>query len=166
MTFDQLVAPAHVFVDANTFIYHFTSDPTWGAACTRLLERIELQELRGFTSTHVLADVAHRLMTIEAMDQLGWPATRLAARLRKHHAEIPKLAVYARAVVRITQIGVQVLPVLEQHVIQASQLSRAHELLTGDALIVAVMQDHGLIHLASKDADFDRVPGLTRYAPS
>ena len=32
MTFDDLVAPADVFVDANTFIYHFTSDPKWGAA--------------------------------------------------------------------------------------------------------------------------------------
>jgi predicted nucleic acid-binding protein len=89
MTFDDLVAPADVFVDANTFIYHFTSDPNWGAACTRLLERIEHRELRGFVSTHVQADVVHRLMTIEAMDRCGWPATRLAARLRQHHAEIP-----------------------------------------------------------------------------
>jgi predicted nucleic acid-binding protein len=139
--------------------------PNGGAACTRLLERIELQELRGFTSSHVLADVAHRLMTIEAMDLLGWPATRLAARLRKHHAEIPKLTVYLRALVKVAQIGIQVLPTLEQHVIQASQLSRAYELLTGDALIVAVMQGHGLTALASND-DVDRVPGLTRYAPA
>jgi predicted nucleic acid-binding protein len=131
-----------------------------------LLERIELQELRGFTSTHVLADVAHRLMTIEAMDLLGWPATRLAARLRKHHAEIPKLTVYLRALVKVAQIGIQVLPTLEQHVIQASQLSRAHELLIGDALIVAVMQANGLTNLASNDGDFDRVPGLTRYGPA
>jgi predicted nucleic acid-binding protein len=165
MTFDDLVAPADVFVDANTFVYHFTSEPKWGASCTRLLERIEFQELRGFTATHVMADVAHRLMTIEAMNLLGWPATRLAARLRKHHVEIPKLTVYLQALVKIAQIGVRVLPVVEQHLIQASQLSRAHELLTGDALIVAVMQSHGLTHLGSKDDDFDRVPGITRYAP-
>jgi predicted nucleic acid-binding protein len=37
--------------------------------------------------------------------------------------------------------------------------------LTNDALIVAVMQDNGLTTLASLDADFDRVPGITRYAP-
>jgi predicted nucleic acid-binding protein/predicted DNA-binding antitoxin AbrB/MazE fold protein len=137
-----------------------------GAACTRLLERIELQEFRGVTSTHVLAGVTHRLMTIEAMDRLGWPATRLAARLRKHHAEIPNFTVYAQALVKIAQMGVQVLPVLEQHVIQASQLSRALELLTGDALVTAVMQAHCLTQLASKDDDFDRVPGITRYAPA
>jgi predicted nucleic acid-binding protein len=37
--------------------------------------------------------------------------------------------------------------------------------LTNDALIVVVMHDNGLTTLASLDADFDRVPGITRYAP-
>jgi predicted nucleic acid-binding protein len=105
-------------------------------------------------------------MTIEAMNLLGWPATRLAARLCKHHAEIPKLTVYLQALVKIAQIGIQVLPVLEQHVLQASQLIGSHELLTGDALVVAVMQANGLTNLASLDPDFDRVPGITRYAPA
>jgi predicted nucleic acid-binding protein len=58
-----------------------------------------------------------------------------------------------------------VLPVLELHVLQAAQLSRTYELLTGDALIVAVMQANGLTNLASLDPDFDRVPAITRYAP-
>jgi len=38
--------------------------------------------------------------------------------------------------------------------------------LVGDALIVAVMQAKGLTLIASNDADFDRVPGLTRYTPA
>jgi hypothetical protein len=33
-------------------------------------------------------------------------------------------------------------------------------------LVVAGMQAHGLMNLASNHADFDRVPGLTRYAPA
>ena len=37
---------------------------------------------------------------------------------------------------------------------------------SSDALIVAVMRAAGLTHLASHDADFDRVHGLTRYAPA
>jgi predicted nucleic acid-binding protein len=48
---------------------------------------------------------------------------------------------------------------------QAADLSIQHGLLTNDALIVVVMRDHGLSHLASLDADFDRVPGIARYAP-
>jgi hypothetical protein len=34
-----------------------------------------------------------------------------------------------------------------------------------DALVVAVMPAHDLTNLAGGDADFDRVPGLTRYGP-
>ncbi|MCR4413828.1 MAG: PIN domain-containing protein [Thermoguttaceae bacterium] len=49
---------------------------------------------------------------------------------------------------------------------EAGDASRRTGLLTNDALVVAVMQRHGLTHLASHDADFDRVPGLTRYAPT
>jgi predicted nucleic acid-binding protein len=30
---------------------------------------------------------------------------------------------------------------------------------------VALMRANGLTHLASNDADFDRVPGITRFAP-
>jgi len=166
MTFDQIPVGAAVFLDANTPIYHFAADPKFGAACTRLLKRIENQDIRGFTSAHVLADVAHRLMTLEAMARLGWPATRLAARLRKQHAEIPKLALYQQALVKLDQMGLQVLPLSVSLVLAAANYSQQFELLTGDALIVAVMQQHGLTSLASNDADFDRVPGLTRYAPA
>jgi predicted nucleic acid-binding protein len=39
-------------------------------------------------------------------------------------------------------------------------------LLTNDALTVAVMQAHSLNKVASSDTDFDRVPGVMRYAPT
>ena len=48
----------------------------------------------------------------------------------------------------------------------AAAISQQFGLLSGDALIVVVMREHGLVHLASHGADFDRVPGLTRYAPA
>jgi predicted nucleic acid-binding protein len=38
-------------------------------------------------------------------------------------------------------------------------------MLSGDALILAMMQSHGLANLASSDSDFDRVPGIGRFAP-
>jgi predicted nucleic acid-binding protein len=47
----------------------------------------------------------------------------------------------------------------------AAAVSQQTGLLSNDALIVAVMRANGLTALASNDADFDRVPGLTRYAP-
>ena len=46
MTFQDLVQGDAIFVDANTFVYHFAPDPTWGAACGHLLQRIQNQELQ------------------------------------------------------------------------------------------------------------------------
>ena len=165
MIFDDLLAGDSVFLDANTLIYHFTSHPKYGAPCTRLLERIETQEIQGFTIAHCLADVAHRVMTIEAMGRLSWPATGLAARLKKHHAEIPNMRLYQPATAKVGQLGIQVLAVTEHLVLAATNVSQQFELLTGDALVVAAMRQRGLAKLASEGSDFDRVAGIIRYAP-
>ncbi len=67
MTFASIPPGTALFLDANTLIYHFTNDAKYGAACTQLLKRVEFQQLPGFTSAHVLGDVTHRLMTLEAI---------------------------------------------------------------------------------------------------
>jgi predicted nucleic acid-binding protein len=41
MTFADVVAGDTVFLDANTLVYHFTSDAQYGSACRQLLQRIE-----------------------------------------------------------------------------------------------------------------------------
>lgn len=166
MTFAQIPAAAAVFLDANTLVYHFTNHPTFGLACTQLVKRIEQQHLAGFTSTHVLSEIAHRLMTLEALDRFGWPPAGIAARLRRHRTEIPKLTLHVQAVAQIPLLGIQTVSITPTLVEAATLASQQFELLTGDALVVAVMQAHGLTHLASNDADFDRVSGLTRYEPN
>jgi predicted nucleic acid-binding protein len=90
MTFADLVTGEAIFIDANTLVYHFAPDPLYGRACAQLVERIENQEIQGFTSTHILTEVAHRLMTIEASTVFGWPFAGIAVRLRKHPAEIQR----------------------------------------------------------------------------
>jgi predicted nucleic acid-binding protein len=166
MTFAAIPNGCQVFLDANTLVYHATADAAYGAACKQLLERIARREIEGFTSAHVLGDFAHRVMTIEAMTQFGWPARGIAPRLRQHPTEVQKLSRFRLAVDEVRQIGIQVFPIDFDLVLAATGLSLQHGLLTGDALVVAVMTQHGLTHLASLDPDFDRVPGLTRYAPA
>ena len=166
MTFDDITDGESVFLDANTLIFHFTAHPIMGAACTGLVERIERLALQGYTSSHALADVSHRLMTIEAMSRCGWPPTSLAARLRKQHDEIPNLTAYAAAITKIPQMQIKVLPVTVDLVTSAASMSHRYELLTGDATIVAIMQHWNLTNLATQDADFDRVPWIARYSPT
>jgi predicted nucleic acid-binding protein len=165
MTFAEIPAGAAIFLDSNTLIYHFANHASFGAACTQLVKRIEQRQLSGFISTHVLSEIAHRLMTLEALDRFGWPPAGIAARLRKHHSEIPKLNAHLEAVARIPLLGIQVSAVTPPLVEAATLVSQQYELLTGDSLIVAVMQAHGLTNLASNDAGFDRVPGLKRSSP-
>jgi predicted nucleic acid-binding protein len=165
MTFTDIPAGAAVFLDANVLVYATTSHPAYGVACEGLLDRIEHQDIQGFTSSPVLADVAHRLMTMEACDRFGWPVQGIASRLRRHPGEVQQFVSPRRAVDEILAARLQILPVGVDPVSRAVDLARPFGLLMGDALIVAVMQAHGLSHLASLDADFDRVQGLSRYAP-
>lgn len=165
MIFANIPQGSQVFLDANTLIYHASADPNYGAACKQLLERIARRDIEGFTSTHVLADVAHRLMTLEAITNLGWAAKGIAVRLRQDPAEVQKLSQFRQAIDDIAQMGVHVPPIDFSLVSAGTALSQQFGLLTGDALVVAVMQHHHLTALASLDDDFDRVPGLTRYAP-
>ena len=59
MTFADIPPSASLFVDANTLVYHFAADAHLGPACKALLRRIDRREIQGFTSTHVLSDLAH-----------------------------------------------------------------------------------------------------------
>ncbi len=165
MIFSDIPTSASLFIDANTFVYHFGPHPTFGHGCTELLDRIKCQEIAGVTSLDVLRDVAHRMMTIEAISLQGWPAAGTAQRLRKHPNVIQSLTLFRQAVDDVPQFGVQVLLPPATIVSAAAIVGQQHGLLSGDALIVAVMRQFGLTHLASHDSDFDRVPGITRFAP-
>jgi predicted nucleic acid-binding protein len=166
VTFADLQLGDAVFLDANTFIYHFAPDPVLGPPCRQPLQRIDNQELSGYTSLHLLPEVAHKMMTVEANALFGWKFAGMANHLRRHPAEVQRLAAHRQAISQIAHSRVQVLPHSVPLMLTATALSRQHGLLTKDALIVALMQANGLDKLASHDADFDRVPGLTRYAPA
>jgi predicted nucleic acid-binding protein len=166
MIFTDLPAGAAAFVDANTFLYHFTRDPQLGAACAALLDRMENGDLSGFTSVPGLGEVAHRLMTLEAITLLQRPAAGIGNWLRTHPAEVSRLSLFRHAIEAVLQGKIQVLPVAPSVLAAAVVLSQQVGLLTNDALLVALMQANGPTNLASHDTDFDRVPGITRYAPA
>ena len=165
MTFADVLRGAAVFVDANTFVYNFGPHPTFGTACAQFLARIEQGEIQGFTSASVIADTAHRLMAEEAITRFGWPRQGIANRLKRHPAEVQQLSRYRQAVDEIQLFRITILPSTAPLVSLAVDICRQTGLLMNDALSVVTMQGQGLTALASNDGDFDRVPGITRYAP-
>jgi predicted nucleic acid-binding protein len=165
MSLADIPAGLTIFVDANILLFALTNHPQHGAACEAFLDRAEHGEITAVTSTHVLGEVVHRIMSIEACDRFGWPVQGIANRLRRHPTEVQQLIRPRQALDEINAAHVMALGIAPPLVSGAADMSRQTGLLYGDALIVAVMRDQGLTHLASLDLDFDRVPGLTRYAP-
>jgi predicted nucleic acid-binding protein len=163
MKFAQLASGSSVFVDANVFVYAFAPDPQFGPDCRQLLERIENHDLDGVTSTHILSDVTHRLMSLEACVTFGWPYAGIAQRLNRHPAEVQKLTRFRQALDAIIAIGIDVLPTRAVHAVGAAQISQQYGLLTNDALVLALMSERAVTNLASFDTDFDRVPVLARF---
>ena len=166
MTFLDILAGQAIFVDTNVFLFYFLSDPNLGAPCDQLLRRIENMDIQGFTSAHVLNEMCHRLMTEEAHQRFGWQMNGIALRLRNHPAQVQMLSRPRQAIDELSLIGLQILPITGPQVSLAIDVSNLHGLLSSDSLVVTVMRQHGLQALASHDPDFDRVPGLTRYAPT
>ena len=165
MTYADLPAGATIFVDAGVFIHHFEPNALYGPAATEFLERIENQEISGITATHIISEVAHRLMTIEAMQAFGWKSAGIATRLRNHPAQVQTLKRFRQAIQEIPLFGIRILTIDPTWLDAAAGISQPTGLLHNDALVIAVMRVHGLTNLASADPDFDRVPGITRYGP-
>jgi predicted nucleic acid-binding protein len=113
-----------VFVDANAFIYYFAADPVFGPACDQLLRRIENQDIVGFTSAHVLSEVAHRLMTLEASQAHGWPMTAISRRLKRHPSQVKALTRRRQAIDELALVGVQTLAIGGSQVSHAADVTR------------------------------------------
>jgi predicted nucleic acid-binding protein len=130
-----------------------------------LLDRITCHEIEGFTATHILTEAAHRLMTAEASRKFGWKS-KTVNHLKRQPNCIQQLNDFRAAIEDVPLLGIQVLAVAPRWVAAAAGLRVQHGLLSNDALTLAVMQQFGLSNIASHDADFDRVPGIARYAPT
>lgn len=166
MTFADLAAGDSVFLDANPLIYHCTVDPVFGSASTDLLDRVGRGEITAFTLTHVLLEVSHRLMALEAARLLGKPQGSMAKFLKTHLDDVRRLNAFRQAIEDLCLGKVQILTISPAMVPTIAAVSQQVGLLTNDAAVVATMQSSGLTKIASNDPDFDRVAGFTRYAPA
>jgi len=104
-------------------------------------------------------------MVIEAGTLPGWTGGKVLNRLKQQSGVVKQLTLFQTAVESVLQSKIRVLTLPPVLVSTAATLSRQHGLLTTDAVILALMQAHGLTHLASHDAHFDSVSAIMRYAP-
>ncbi len=116
MTLAELRDGDSVFVDANIFIYHFGGH---SSQCKAFLERCARRELRGYTSTSVLAEVLHRLMVAEAVMKGLVTAKRAVRKLGETPDLVKQLTQYQEDVDKISQMNMTILA-LTSEIVQAS----------------------------------------------
>ena len=155
-----------VFIDANIFIYHFIYESAESHSCTSFLKRVENGEIKGFTSTIVLAEVSHRLMVFEAIEQYKL-SPKNAVRFLKEHPEKGKpLEKHLNAVIEIREMGVKLLPVEGKDIFASLELQRKYGLLTNDSINLHIMLRDSIFNLASNDMDFEAINFITLFKPS
>ena len=149
-------------VDANILIYHFAGI---SLECRAFLQRCESRQVEAFTGVHILLEITHRLMVLEAL-QKGLITGGQPARKLKERPEIIKgLREYNQSVQQIPRLRIHVRPITSA-IAKASEAIRVQEgLMTNDSVTVALMQKMGLRDVATADADFNNVSLISVYQP-
>jgi predicted nucleic acid-binding protein len=162
MRHESLAEGTRIFVDANIFIYHFS-----GASleCQVFFQRCESGQLEAYTGAHIVLEVAHRLMMLEALQKGLITRGQPARKLREQPEIVKALQTYNQSVQQIPRLNVRVEAITSTEV-QASEAIRIQEgLMTNDSVTVALMQHLDLNAIATADADFNNVSSLRVYQP-
>lgn len=162
LTLEQVPFGARIYLDAPIFIYHFTGA---SRACKALLSRCESGELRGVTSAVTVAEVTHRLMTVEAVAEGLVTPGNVVAKLRRRPDVVKRLRRYREQVEKIPLMGVRVTPLDLRTLLMAGALRPETGLLTNDSLAAATALEQEIDRVASADPDFEAVEGVTLHRP-
>ena len=128
-----------IFIDSNVPMYLVGRAHPLKAAAEQLLEAAVTSGQRLVTSAEVLQEILHRYVAINRREAIA-----------------PAFAV-------LLDVVDEVVAVEEGDVVRAKDLLLGTKSLSSrDALHIAVMVRQGINRIMSFDADFDRVPGITR----
>lgn len=104
-------------------------------------------------------------MTSLAAVQYNLARTNIVGWLKNHPDRIKTLSGLTQSATMLSTLPITILPSQTALLTAAATIGQAHGLLTADSMIVALMQQHGITHLATNDDDFDRVSGITVWKP-
>jgi predicted nucleic acid-binding protein len=153
------------FVDANILHYAVIGTPPFSEHVYPFIDRLDSGLLTGVVSVQVLADAQHKTMLSLLATQYRLSRSKLVRWVKDHPRELQVLTGFQEAARLLHAAPIQVVQVEDNLLSEAATISLQLGLLTNDAIIVALMQRHGLTHLATNDDDFDRVPGITVWKP-
>jgi len=113
-----------------------------------------------------VAEVAHRLMTIEAVTRRLITPGNVAKKLRERPEIVAKLQTYQQQVDSIPPMSIEVLPLDLGVFLRSGRLRTECGLLVNDSLAAATALERNVTAIASSDPDFERVKELDCYRPA
>jgi hypothetical protein len=142
-----------------------TRQDALGQVCNDFLRRIVRDKIQAFTSAIVVAEVTHRVMVAEAIQQTGIGPRDIVTHLKKHPKLISSLTRHLNVASEIYRMGISIEPVTRVELHRSKAIRRQYGLMTNDSLVVACMQGLKLTDLATNDSDFGRVDIIRVWKP-
>ena len=163
MTLSEVATDTHLYIDANIFVYYFgrLSDE-----CAELIDRCERGEIISYTGTHILLEVAHRLMLTEAVDKGLVTPGNVPSKLRRRLELASQLNSYSDAIRYILNMGIEILQVDAEMLEISANLRAQTGFLVNDSISLAMMRQREIQAIATNDRDFQRVNWLEVHLPS
>lgn len=156
-----------IFIDATIFLHHAFDT---NSISVEFLNRIELSNIKTYTSALVLEEVSYKIMMQSASNYLE----RVTVRHVKKFLENPKnrgkvlspLIGYMDYIDKLQEAGMTVIDLKGSDMKQAAHHAKDNGLITADAAHIAVMLRKSIHHIATEDSDFASVTDITVWSPS
>lgn len=159
-----------IFTDTNIFVCHQGAHPAFGPDCRDFLDRVESGHVQAVTTDVVVNEVTYIAQIQRAANLLG-TANRsvIHAQMAADAALAAECWIAAEQFLNLLDAlqrgGLTVINVELPHYRAACPIGSQFHCFVSDATHIVIYQHLGLEHIASSDADFDRVPFLTRWEP-
>lgn len=154
-----------MFVDTNIFVFYYTKHKYLLPVSRDFLKRASIGEIQGFTSVLVVAELTHRILVTEAKEKLNISSQNAVAYLATHPDFVRQLKQHLDLASDLRRMGMDILPLTHQELHGSKVIRSKFGLMTNDSLIVATMQKHKLVDLATNDSGFVRVSGIRVWKP-
>ena len=162
LALDTVPDGSNVLIDANVFIYALSNQ---SPQCKNFLSRCSREQIYGITLFGVVHDATHKFMIAEARSK-GFATAKARKYLSDHPEAVKQLTDYWVNTQRILALNLVLLPGEEKIVIGAQRVRAEAGLLTNDSVIVAAMREYGIFNIATSDAMFGNVNGLSVFSPT
>jgi predicted nucleic acid-binding protein len=106
-------------------------------------------------------------MIVETVEKQGFSTSREAVEYLQSHPDFVKTLKKPLPIPSdLARMGVDIQPVSHVELHSSKRYRRDYGFMTNDSLVLAVMKRHKVIHLATNDQDFERVPDIKVWTPT